>query len=59
MNNDDSSNDEETIIVVELAKQKTRQFPETTDFDVIVVGAGCASVGTALMLTRTFGLDAE
>merc|ERR1719491_890753 len=28
-----------------------------TDFDVIVVGAGCAGIGTALMLTRDFGLD--
>lgn len=34
-------------------------FDEKTDFDVIVVGAGCAGIGTSLMLTRTFGLDAS
>ena len=28
-------------------------------FDVIIVGAGAAGVGTALMLTKTFGLDAS
>mmetsp|Transcript_12527 Transcript_12527/g.31555 ORF Transcript_12527/g.31555 Transcript_12527/m.31555 type:complete len:181 (-) Transcript_12527:2246-2788(-) len=27
------------------------------DFDVLVVGAGAAGIGTALMLTKTFGLD--
>ena len=27
--------------------------------DVVVVGAGAAGVGTALMLTTTFGLDAS
>ncbi|CAN0074243.1 unnamed protein product [Discosporangium mesarthrocarpum] len=27
------------------------------DYDVIVVGAGCSGIGTAVMLTQTFGLD--
>jgi putative flavoprotein involved in K+ transport len=27
------------------------------EFDVIIIGAGAAGVGTALMLTKTFGLD--
>lgn len=29
----------------------------SADFDVLVVGAGAAGVGTALMLTETFGID--
>jgi len=33
------------------------EFDDAVDFDVIVVGAGCSGVGTALMLTQTFGLD--
>ena len=31
----------------------------TKQVDVVVVGAGAAGVGTALMLTKTFGLDAS
>ena len=33
--------------------------PTAAEFDVIIVGAGAAGVGTALMLTKTFGLDAS
>lgn len=53
---------EEDVIDVEMGtetkpKPAVKPFAEETDFDVIVVGAGCAGVGTATMLTRTFGLD--
>ena len=37
---------------VGIAKQ-----PTVAEYDVLIVGAGAAGVGTALMLTKTFGLD--
>ena len=37
--------------VIETAAERTEEL------DVIVVGAGAAGVGTALMLTKNFGLD--
>ena len=36
-----------------------RDAPAAPAFDVIIVGAGAAGVGTALMLTKTFGLEAS
>jgi len=41
----------------ELPVPDVPEYSKDTNFDVIVVGAGCAGVGTALMLTKTFGLD--
>ena len=40
----------------QLSRPDAPQEVESADFDVIVVGAGAAGVGTALMLTETFGL---
>jgi thioredoxin reductase len=50
----------EDVIDVQATKGERlmpKPFAEETDYDVIIVGAGCAGIGTALMLTRNFGLD--
>lgn len=61
MNADDKKSEEVVIDVEVISETKPepafKPFSEKTDFDVIVVGAGCAGVGTAIMLTRTFGLN--
>lgn len=47
--------------VAQLLKEMPRPDPPKlvalADFDVLVVGAGAAGIGCALMLTETFGLD--
>ena len=60
---------EEAEEEVEKLKQLEKDLPppatssegngEAGELDVIIVGAGAAGVGTAMMLTRTFGLDAS
>ena len=55
----DASDDDFIDVKVATQPKKAVVFDEETDFDVIVVGAGCAGIGPALMLTRTFGLDSS
>ena len=52
---------DEMAEVAQLLKEMPRPDPPkevaSADFDVLVVGAGAAGIGCALMLTETFGLD--
>ena len=60
----DPENDETKEILSRLLRL-VRQLPppppptaaRRADFDVVIVGAGASGVGTAVMLTETFGLD--
>lgn len=57
---------QEKAKVAALLRELTVAYPEAppeevakADYDVLVVGAGCSGVGTALMLTATFGLTKD
>jgi len=45
------------VIDTSVSAVPLEPFAEETDYNVIIVGAGCAGIGEALMLTRTFGMD--
>jgi len=61
LNPDCEESDFQLTKVSRLLRQIPPPDPPTpvasADFDVLVVGAGAAGVGTALMLTQTFGID--
>lgn len=56
---DEAANEmaEVAALLQEMPQPDPPKEVASADFDVLVVGAGCAGVGTALMLTETFGLD--
>eukprot|EP00535_Pseudo-nitzschia_heimii_P008598 CAMPEP_0197176748 /NCGR_PEP_ID=MMETSP1423-20130617/2562_1 /TAXON_ID=476441 /ORGANISM="Pseudo-nitzschia heimii, Strain UNC1101" /LENGTH=575 /DNA_ID=CAMNT_0042626159 /DNA_START=255 /DNA_END=1982 /DNA_ORIENTATION=+ len=43
----------------EIPRGKPPKEVRGADFDVVVVGAGAAGIGTALMLTKTFGVNSN
>ena len=45
-----------SYLLKEIPPPKPPKMVADADFDVLVVGAGASGVGTALMLTKTFGL---
>mmetsp|Transcript_25298 Transcript_25298/g.27137 ORF Transcript_25298/g.27137 Transcript_25298/m.27137 type:complete len:131 (+) Transcript_25298:307-699(+) len=44
-------------LLKQLPPPKPPTFVAAATYDVVIVGAGAAGIGTALMLTDTFGLD--
>ena len=44
-------------LVAESSSKTAPTFAQETDYDVVIVGAGSAGIGTALVLTKTFGLE--
>ena len=51
--------DRASPVAMPAAGRSTADAAASLDFDVIIVGAGAAGIGCALMLTQTFGLDAS
>ena len=57
--NDESANElaEVAELLKEMPPPPAPEAVASADYDVLVIGAGASGVGTALMLTETFGLD--
>ena len=56
--NDEESERERYLAGQVLQKLDTdKEAPFIADYDVVIIGAGASGVGTAFMLTDTFGLD--
>eukprot|EP00554_Chaetoceros_debilis_P000940 CAMPEP_0194080948 /NCGR_PEP_ID=MMETSP0149-20130528/6857_1 /TAXON_ID=122233 /ORGANISM="Chaetoceros debilis, Strain MM31A-1" /LENGTH=565 /DNA_ID=CAMNT_0038762777 /DNA_START=387 /DNA_END=2084 /DNA_ORIENTATION=- len=51
-----NGNDNDFIDVKISTDPLPSPFAEPTDYDVVIVGAGCSGIGTSLMLTKIFNL---
>lgn len=61
MSSDERNDDSDDGIIDTKATPEFQPttFAESTDYDVVIVGAGCAGVGTSVMLIQMFKLDSR
>ena len=58
MTSDERDDDDDVIIDTKAIPEfQPTAFAEKTDYDVVIVGAGCAGVGMSVMLSQMFKLD--